>query len=136
MNAALDHSSHRDRAGGRRITVSSSAKNLVQELQKTVDELAGALGRASRSNGGQSHTVVTSRVDVDPQRYDFAKLGETVAPEHANYASLEQTKQFADDIRSQVAGCELAEMNERLMTVCTENLIRVDEAMESPKLAE
>src|SRR6478672_931421 len=39
VDAALDHSSHRDRAGGRRITVSSSAKgkttrNLVQELQK------------------------------------------------------------------------------------------------------
>jgi hypothetical protein len=45
--------------------------------------------------------VVTPRADVDPQRYDFAKLGET--------------KQFADDIRSQVAGRELAEINERLM---------------------
>src|SRR6476661_7100975 len=56
-DAALDHSSHHDRAGGRRITVSSSAKgkttrNLVQELQKTVDELAGTPGRPSRSNGG------------------------------------------------------------------------------------
>ena len=50
VDAALDHSSHRDRAGGRRITVSAS--DLVQELQKTVDELAGALGRPSRSNGG------------------------------------------------------------------------------------
>src|SRR6478609_7087586 len=93
VDAALDPSSHRDRAGGRRITVSSSAMDLVQELQKTVDELAGAPGRASRSNGGQPHAVVTPRADVDPQRYDFAKLGET--------------KQFADDIRSQVAGREL-----------------------------
>jgi hypothetical protein len=52
VDAALDHSSHRDRAGGRRITVSTSAKDLVQELQKTVDELAGTPGRPSRSNGG------------------------------------------------------------------------------------
>src|SRR6478609_3727330 len=93
VDAALDHSSHRDRAGGRRITVLSSAMDLVQELQKTVDELAGAPGRVSRSSGGQHHAVVTPRADVDPQRYDFAKLGET--------------KQFADDIRSQVAGREL-----------------------------
>ena len=42
VDAALDHSSHRDRTGGRRITVSTSAMDLVQELQKTVDELAGA----------------------------------------------------------------------------------------------
>jgi hypothetical protein len=116
VDAALDHSSHRDRAGGRRITVSSSAKgkttrNLVQELQKTVDELAGAPGRPSRSNGGQHHAVVTPRVEASPDRSDFAKLGETIAAslvqaqEHANHASvlLEQTKQFADDIRSQVA---------------------------------
>ena len=84
-----DHSSHRDRAGGRRITVSTSAMDLVQELQKTVDELAGTPGRPSRSNGGQDHAVVTPRVEASPDRYDFAKLGET--------------KQFADDIRSQVA---------------------------------
>ena len=107
VDAALDHSSHRDRTGGRRITVSTSAKDLVQELQKTVDELAGAPDRASRSNGGQHHAVVTPRVEASPDRSDFAKLGETIA--------LEQTKQFADDIRSQVAGRELAEMNERLM---------------------
>ena len=94
VDAALDHSSHRDRAGGRRITVSTSAKDLVQELQKTVDELAGTPGRPSRSNGGQHHAVVTPRVEASPDRYDFAKLGETIA--------LEQ-KQFADDIRSQVA---------------------------------
>ena len=43
VDAALDHSSHRDRAGGRRITVPTSAMDLVQELQKTVDELAGNL---------------------------------------------------------------------------------------------
>ena len=79
VDAALDHSSHRDRAGGRRITVS----------QKTVDELAGTAGRPSRSDGGQHHAVVTPRVEASPDRYDFAKLGET--------------KQFADDIRSQVA---------------------------------
>ena len=42
VDAALDHSSHRDRAGGRRITVSTS-----EELQKTVDELAGTPGRPS-----------------------------------------------------------------------------------------
>ena len=56
--------------------------------------------------------MVTSRVEASPGRYDFAKLGETIAAslvqaaqEHANHASvlLEQTKQFADDIRSQVA---------------------------------
>lgn len=130
VDAALDHSSHRDRAGGRRITVSSSAKgkttrNPVQELQKTVDELAGTPGRPTRSNGGQHHAVVTPRVEASPDRSDFAKLGETIAAslvqaqEHANHASvlLEQTKQFADDIRSQVAekSRELAEMNERLM---------------------
>jgi len=52
--------------------------------------------------------VVTPRVEASPDRSDFAKLGETIA--------LEQTKQFADDIRSQVAkkSRELAEMNERL----------------------
>src|SRR6478736_1698469 len=103
VDAALDHSSHRDRAGGRRITVS----------QKTVDELAGTPGRPSRSNGGQHHAVVTPRVEASPDRSDFAKLGETIAAslvvqaaqEHANHASvlLGQTKQFADDIRSQVA---------------------------------
>ena len=112
VDPALDHSSHRDRAGGRRITVSTSAKDLVQERQKTVDELAGTPGRPSRSNGRQHHAVVTSRVEASPGRYDFAKLGETIAAslvqaaqEHANHASvlLEQTKQFADDIRSQVA---------------------------------
>jgi hypothetical protein len=109
VDAALDHSSHRDRAGGRRITVSTSAKHLVQELQKTVDELAGAPGRPSRSNGGQHHAVVTPRVEASPDRSDFAKLGETIA--------LEQAKQFADGIRSQVAekSRELGEMNERLM---------------------
>ena len=89
VDAALDHSSHRDRAGGRRITVSTSAKDLVQELQKTVDELAGTPGRPSRSNRGQHHAVVTPRVEASPDRSDFAKLGET--------------NQFADDIRSQVA---------------------------------
>src|SRR6478736_853788 len=84
VDDALDHSSHRDRAGGRRITVSSSAKgkttrNLVQELQKTVDELAGAPGRPSRSYGGQHHAVGTPRVEASPDRSDFAKLGETIA---------------------------------------------------------
>ena len=62
VDAALDHSSHRDRAGGRRITVS----------QKTVDELAGTPGRPSRSSGGQHHAVVTPRVEASPDRYDFA----------------------------------------------------------------
>jgi hypothetical protein len=67
--------------------------------------------------------VVTPRVEASPDRSDFAKLGETIAAslvqaqEHANHASvlLEQTKQFADDIRSQVAekSRELAELNER-----------------------
>ena len=74
VDAALDHSSHRDRAGGRRITVSTS-----EELQETVDELAGTPGRPSRSNGGQHHAVVTPRVEASPDRYDFAKLGETIA---------------------------------------------------------
>jgi hypothetical protein len=74
VDAALDHSSHRDRAGGRRITVSTS-----EELQKTVDELAGAPGRPSRSNGGQHHAVVTPRVETSPDRSDFTRLGETIA---------------------------------------------------------
>jgi hypothetical protein len=118
VDAALDHSSHRDRAGGRRITVSTS-----EELQKTVDELAGTPGRPTRSNGGQHHAVVTPHVEASPDRSDFAKLGETIAAslvqaqEHANHASvlLEQTKQSADDIRSQVAekSSELVELNER-----------------------
>ena len=65
--------------------------------------------------------MVTPRVEAGPDRSDFAKLGETIstslvqaAQEQANRANvlLEQTKQFADDIRSQVAGRELAEMNE------------------------
>ena len=53
--------------------------------------------------------MVTPRVEASPDRSDFAKLGETIA--------LEQTKQFADDIRPQVAekSRELAEMNERQM---------------------
>ena len=69
VDASLDHSSHRDRAGGRRITVS----------QKTVDELAGTPGRPSRSNGGQHHAVVTPRVETSPDRSDFTRLGETIA---------------------------------------------------------
>ena len=47
VDAALDHSNHRDRVGGRRITVSTGAMDLVQELQKMVDELPGAPGRPS-----------------------------------------------------------------------------------------
>ena len=55
--------------------------------------------------------MVTPRVEASPDRSDFAKLGETIAAslvqaqEYANHASvlLEQTKQSADDIRSQVA---------------------------------
>ena len=49
--------------------------------------------------------MVTPRVEAGPDRYDFAKLGET--------------KQFADDIRSQVVekSRELAEMNEQLMAL-------------------
>ena len=70
-----------------------------------------SFGRPTRSNGGQHHAVVTPHVEASPDRSDFAKLGETIAAslvqaqEHANHASvlLEQTKQFADDIRSQVA---------------------------------
>ena len=79
VDAALDHSSHRDRAGGRRITVSTSAMDLVQELEKTVDELAGTPGRPSRSDRGQHHAVVTPRVETSPDRSDFTRLGETVA---------------------------------------------------------
>ena len=70
--------------------------------------------------------MVTPRVEASPDRSDFAKLGETIAAslvvqaaqEHANHAGvlLGQTRQRADDIRSQVAESrELAEMNERLM---------------------
>ncbi len=50
-----------------------------QELQKTVDELAGAPGRPSRSDRGQHHAVVTPRVEASPDRSDFARLGETIA---------------------------------------------------------
>ena len=74
VDAALDHSSHRDRAGGRRITVSTS-----EERQKTVDELAGTPGRPSRCNGGQHHAVVTPRIEASPDRSDFTRLGETIA---------------------------------------------------------
>jgi len=100
VDAALDHSSHRDRAGGRRITVSTSAK------EKTVDELAGTPGRPSRSNGGQHHAVVTPRVETSPDRSDFTRLGETIdaslvqaAQEHADHASvlLEQSKKCERD---------------------------------------
>ena len=51
--------------------------------------------------------MVTPRVEASPDRSDFTRLGETIALEH--------TKQFADNIRSQIASRELAEMNERLM---------------------
>ena len=115
--------------------------DLVQELQKTVDELAGTPGRPSRSYGGQHHAVVTPRVEASPDRSDFAKLGETIAAslvqarEHANHASvlLEQTKQFADDIRSQVAekSRELAEMNERLIAF-GDSLLAAPRASPSP----
>jgi hypothetical protein len=71
---------------------------------------AGTPGRPTRSNGGQHHAVVTPHVEASPDRSDFAKLGETIAAslvqaqEHANHASvLLQTKQSADDIRSQAA---------------------------------
>src|SRR6476661_250968 len=66
VDAALDHSSHRDRAGGRRITVSTSAMDLVQELQKTVDELANAPDRPSRSDREKHHAMVTPRVEASP----------------------------------------------------------------------
>ena len=102
VDAALDHSSHRDRASGHRIT------DLIQELQKTADELAGTPVRPSRSNGGQSHRVVTPRVEASPDRSDFAKLGEATAAEQ------ERTRQFADDVRSQVADRELAQRSGRV----------------------
>ena len=74
-------------------------RNLVQELPKTVDELADTHGRPTRSNGGQHHAVVTPRVEASPDRPEFAKLGETIAAsvvqaqKQANHASalLEQT---------------------------------------------
>jgi hypothetical protein len=66
--------------------------------------------------------VVTPRVEASPDRSDFAKLGETIAAslvqatqQHASVL-LEKAKQFADDIRSQVAESrEQAEMNEWLI---------------------
>lgn len=105
-----------------------------RELQQTVDELAGrSQAKAVRSNGGQHHAVVTPRTEPDPQRYDFARLGETVAEslvqtaqEQANRANvmLEQARQLADDIRSRVAekNQELAEMN-RQLTVFGEKVL-------------
>src|SRR4249920_111287 len=77
-----------------------------------MDKRAGTPDRPFRSIGGQHHAVVTPLVEVSPDRSDFAKFGETIAAslvqatqEHANHASVlpKQTKQFADDIRSQVA---------------------------------
>jgi hypothetical protein len=70
VDAALDHSSHRDGAGDRRITVSTGAKgkttrDLVQELQKTVDERAGTPGRPSRSHGGQHQAVVVEASQIE-----------------------------------------------------------------------
>ena len=59
--------------------VASQFQPCLQELQKTVDELAGTPGRPSRSNGGQHHAVVTPRVETSPDRSDFARLGETIA---------------------------------------------------------
>src|SRR6185503_8364703 len=61
VDAALDHSSHRDWTGGRRITVSTSAK--VQEFQKAMDGLAGNRRGSTRLNGGQPHAVVTPRAE-------------------------------------------------------------------------
>ena len=67
-----------------------------------MDELAGNRHGSTRLNGGQPHAVVTPRAEIDP-----------------HFAGLGKTKQFADDIRSQVAdkSCELAELNERLMAL-------------------
>ena len=73
--------------------------------------------------------MVTPRVDVDPQRYDFAKLGEKIAEslvqsaqQQANAANvmLEQARQLADDIRSQVAekSRELARISHRTDCFC------------------
>src|SRR6478672_8821354 len=75
VDTALDHSNHCDRAGGRRITVSKgkTTRDLVQELQKTVDELAGTPGRPFRSNGGQHHAVVTPGVEANPDRLRQAR---------------------------------------------------------------
>ena len=95
------------------LAVVASQFQPAKELQETVDELAGTPGRASRSSGGQHHAVVTPRVEASPDRSDFAKLGETIAASLVQ--AQEHAKQFADDIRSQVASRELAEMNERLM---------------------
>ena len=46
--------------------------------------------------------MVTPRVEASPDRSDFAKLGETIAASLVQ-AAQEHAKQFADDIRSQVA---------------------------------
>src|SRR6476660_2697807 len=73
-----------------------------------VDELAGSRGGLSRSYGGQHHAVVTLRVEASPDRSDFAKLGEATAAEQ------ERTRQFADDVRSQVAGRKLAQRSGRV----------------------
>ena len=47
--------------------------------------------------------MVTPRAETSRDRYDFAELGETIAASLVVPAAQEQTKQFADDIRSQVA---------------------------------
>ena len=68
VDAALDHSSHRDRAGGRRITVSTSARTLLKNFRRRWTNwqarLAGHLdlmGTASRSGHaarrGQSGSI-------------------------------------------------------------------------------
>ena len=47
--------------------------------------------------------MVTPRIEASPDRSDFAKLGETIAASLVVQAAREQTRQLADDIRSQVA---------------------------------
>ena len=99
--------------------------DLDTEIKQQVEELVGKTNGAARPNGG--HAIVTPRVEADPDRYDFAKLGETiatslvqVAQSHAQEANvlLEQVQQFADDIRNKITekSLELTAMNERLKT--------------------
>ncbi len=100
--------------------------DMDKEIENQVAELAGAIERTARPTGKPTTQVLhTPRVEADPDRYDFAKLGETIASSliqaaqaHANNANviLEQTQEFADYIRSKITekSTELDRMNTSL----------------------
>ena len=105
VDAALDHSSHRDRAGGRRITVSTSAMDLVQEFRRRwTNWQASVAGHLDLM--GDSLTQWSRRASTPIQSDTTSPSSERPSPVLGSVAQ-EQTKQFADDIRSQVARMHL-----------------------------